>query len=165
MNSVSKGNVDLVSAGLAMISVAYGLARFAYGLFLPELREAFDLDASVLGVIGAGSYVGYCGAIVISLAYTSRVGPRSMIVAAGSTAVVGMTVISTASNALFLAVGVIVAGSSTGLASPPMTEAVSKMVEYRRQDRANALINSGTSVGVALSGPVALLATGQWRLA
>ena len=34
-----------------------------------------------------------------------------------------------------------------------------------RQDRANTLINSGTSVGVAISGPVALLAVDQWRLA
>jgi hypothetical protein len=33
------------------------------------------------------------------------------------------------------------------------------------QDRANALINSGTSVGVALSGPAALLVTEQWRIA
>ncbi len=165
MNSVARGNVGLVSAGLAMIAVTYGLARFAYGLFLPELREAFDLDASVLGAIGAGSYVGYCGAIVVSLVYTSKVGPRSMIIAAGLTAIVGMIVIAAAPNTLFLAIGVVVAGSSTGLASPPMAEAVSKMVEYQGQDRANALINSGTSVGVALSGPVALLATGQWRLA
>ncbi|MGB3632885.1 MAG: MFS transporter [Rubrobacteraceae bacterium] len=162
---MAKCSVGLVSAGLAMIAVTYGLARFAYGLFLPELRKAFDLDASILGAIGAGSYAGYCGAIVISLVYTSRVGPRSMIIAAGLTAVVGMTVISTAPNALFLAFGVIVAGSSTGLASPPMAEAVSKIVDHPGQDRANALINSGTSVGVALSGPVALLATGQWRLA
>jgi predicted MFS family arabinose efflux permease len=33
------------------------------------------------------------------------------------------------------------------------------------QDRANALINCGTSVGVALSGPAALLVGGQWRIA
>jgi DHA1 family inner membrane transport protein len=33
------------------------------------------------------------------------------------------------------------------------------------QDRANALINSGTSIGVTLSGPAALLLTEQWRIA
>lgn len=42
-----------------MIAVTYGLARFAYGLFVPQLREAFDLSPSQLGVIGAGSYAGY----------------------------------------------------------------------------------------------------------
>ena len=47
-----------------MIAVTYGLARFAYGLFLPEMRESLDLSETVLGLIGAGSYAGYCLAIV-----------------------------------------------------------------------------------------------------
>lgn len=157
--------LGLVPAGLAMIAVTYGLARFAYGLFLPEIREAFGLDAALLGLIGSGSYVGYCAAIAVSLIYTSRVGPRFMVAAAGGTAVVGMALIAAAPSAPLLAAGVLVAGSSTGLASPPMVEAVSRAFEGNRQDRANTLINSGTSVGVALSGPVALAAVGQWRLA
>ncbi len=161
----ARGTFGLVPAGLAMIAVTYGLARFAYGLFLPELREAFGLNAAVLGLIGSGSYVGYCAAITISLVYTSKVGPRFMAVAAGLTAVVGMALVAAAPNAPFLAAGVLIAGSSTGLASPPMAEAVSKVFDGSRQDRANTLINSGTSVGVALSGPVALVAAGQWRLA
>jgi hypothetical protein len=56
-----------------------------------------------------------------------------------------------------LALGVLVAGSTSGLASPPMGEAVATAIPEGSQDRANALINSGTSVGVALSGPAALL--------
>lgn len=155
----------LVAPGLALIAVTYGLARYAYGLFLPEMREAFDLSPSLLGVIGAGSYLGYCAAIVISLVYTSRTGPRRMAVAAGAVAVVGMTVVASAPAAWVLALGILVAGSSTGLASPPMGEAVARSIRKGLQDRANALINCGTSVGVALSGPAALLMTGQWRLA
>lgn len=31
-----------------------------YGLFVPQLRETFDLTPSLLGVIGSGSYLGYC---------------------------------------------------------------------------------------------------------
>lgn len=155
----------LVAPGLALIAVTYGLARFAYGLFLPEMREAFDLPPSLLGVIGSGSYLGYCVAVVISLVYTSKTGPRWMAVAAGAVAVVGMAVVAGAPAAWVLAVGILVAGSSTGLASPPMGEAVARSIRNSLQDRANALINCGTSVGVALSGPVALLLTGHWRLA
>ena len=46
-----------------------------------------------------------------------------------------------------------------------MAEAVARSIRHSLQDRANTLINCGTSVGVALSGPAALLMTGQWRLA
>jgi hypothetical protein len=43
------GMTWLVAPGLAMIAVTYGLARFAYGLFLPEMRQAFGLSETVLG--------------------------------------------------------------------------------------------------------------------
>lgn len=148
-----------------MIAVTYGLARFAYGLFLPEMRESLDLSESVLGLIGAGSYAGYCFAILGALVFTSRAGPRFMAIAAGAVAVVGMAAVAGAPAAWVLALGVLVAGSSSGLASPPMGEAVATSIPEESQDRANALINSGTSVGVALSGPAALLVTEQWRIA
>lgn len=160
-----EGVAWLVAPGLALIAVTYGLARFAYGLFLPEMREAFDLSPSLLGAIGAGSYLAYSVAIVIALVYTSRTGPRRMAVAAGVAAVAGMAAVAVAPAAWVLALGILVAGASTGLVSPPMAEAVARSVPDGLQDRANALINSGTSVGVALSGPAALLLAGQWRLA
>jgi predicted MFS family arabinose efflux permease len=148
-----------------MIAVTYGLARFAYGLFLPEMRESLDLSETVLGLISAGSYAGYCFAILVALVFTSRTGPRFMAVAAGAVAVVGMATVAGAPTAWVLALGVLVAGSSSGLASPPMGEAVATSIRAESQDRANALINSGTSIGVALSGPAALLVTEQWRIA
>jgi predicted MFS family arabinose efflux permease len=155
----------LVAPGLAMIAVTYGLARFAYGLFLPEMRESLDLSDSALGLIGAGSYAGYCLAVLGALVFTSRTGPRFMAVAAGAVAVVGMATVAWSPTAWVLALGVLVAGSSSGLASPPMGEAVATSIPEELQDRANALINSGTSIGVAISGPAALLLTEQWRVA
>ena len=154
----------LVAPGPAMIAVTYGLARFAYGLFLPERRKSLDLSESVLGLIGADSYAGYCFAVLGALVFTSRAGPRLMAAAAGAVAVVGMTTVASAPTAWWvLALGVLVAGSSSGLASPPMGEAVATTVSEESQDRANALINSGTSIGVAHSGPAALLVAEQWR--
>ena len=74
----SGGITWLVAPGLATIAVTYGLARFAYGLFLPEMRESLDLSDSVLGLIGAGSYAGDRLAVLGALVLTSRSGPRLM---------------------------------------------------------------------------------------
>jgi predicted MFS family arabinose efflux permease len=161
-----RGNITwLVAPGLALIAVTYGLARFAYGLFLPEMREALDLSEAVLGLIGASSYAGYCIAILVALLFTSRTGPRFMAVAAGAVAVVGMVAVASAPAAWVLALGILIAGSASGLASPPMGEAVVTSIREEFQDRANTLINSGTSVGVTLSGPAALLVAERWRVA
>src|ERR671916_1508892 len=107
--SGEEGIAWLVAPGLALIAVTYGLARFAYGLFLPEMREAFDLSPSLLGLIGAGSYLGYCVAVVISLIYTSRTGPRLMAVVAGAVAGAGMATVASSPTAWMLALGILVA--------------------------------------------------------
>lgn len=155
----------LAAAGLSMIAVCYGLARFAYGLFVPAFREEFGLGAAAAGTIASSSYAGYCLAIVAATFATVRWGPRPVATAAGLAAVAGTGLIAWAPNVALLAVGVVVGGSSTGLASPPLADAVSRWVHAQRADRVQSVVNAGTGLGVLVSGPVALLLSGNWRFA
>lgn len=159
------GTLRLTAAGLCLIAVCYGLARFAYGMFLPAFRAEFGLDPQTAGAIASGSYIAYCVAIVVSTILTPRLGARVVVVSAGVVAAVGTAVVAVAPNALVLAAGVLLAGSSTGIASPPLAHAVALFVRSGVRDRTQTVINAGTGAGVALAGPVALLTVGQWRLA
>jgi predicted MFS family arabinose efflux permease len=159
------GTVWLAAAGLAMIAVCYGLARFAYGLFVPAFTAEFRLDAATAGAIASGSYAAYCVAIVVATVATARWGPRSVAIAAGLAAAAGTALIAGAPNAAVLAAGVVVGGSSTGLASPPLAAAVIRWVPAQRADRVQTVVNAGTGLGVIVSGPVALLLSTSWRLA
>lgn len=160
-----RNETRLILAGTLLIGVSYGLGRFAYGLFLPSMREDVGLSSAMAGVIGSGAYVGYCVAILLSALLVERLGARLVSVVAALIAAAGMVVISVSTSPLLLAGAILLAGTSTGLASPPMAQAVSQAIPEARQSRANTLINAGTSLGVAVSGPVAFLATGQWRIA
>ena len=155
----------LAAAGLSLIAVCYGLARFAYGLFLPVLTEEFGLDGAVAGIIASSSYIAYCVAVVAATAATALWGPRAVAVAAGITAAAGTGLIAAAGSTAILAVGVVIAGSSTGLASPPLADAVAHWVTADRADRMQTAVNAGTGLGVMVSGPVALLTGQNWRLA
>jgi predicted MFS family arabinose efflux permease len=157
--------VSLICAGTALIGVCYGFARFAYGLFAPVFQRQFTLDAALLGTIGAGSYVGYGIAITAGFVLTNRFGPRVVAAAAGLLAAVGTALVAVSVNGVMLAVGILVAGSSTGLASPPMAEAIARAVDSARQDRAQSVVNAGTGIGVLLSGPIAMVLLGDWRFA
>jgi predicted MFS family arabinose efflux permease len=157
--------VWLAGAGLSLIAVCYGLARFAYGLFLPVLREDFRLSGSTAGAIAASSYAGYCVAIVAATVLTTRFGARPVAVAAGVTATVGTGLIAAAGSTGVLVVGVVIAGSSTGLASPPLADAVAHAVTPNRRDRVQTVVNAGTGLGVMVSGPVALVVGESWRVA
>ena len=153
------------AVGFGLIAVCYGFARFAFGLFLPQIDGDLSLGPSLSGVISGGSFAGYCIAIVASAILTERFGARAVATGAAIVAALGMAGIALAPSPLILAGAVVVAGSSTGLASPPMATAVAATVRRNRQDMTNTVINAGTSAGVALSGPAALAIAGQWRLA
>lgn len=155
----------LTGAGLSLIAVSYGLARFAYGLFMPVFRTEFDLDAATAGAIAAGSYVSYSVAIVLSTVLTPRFGARRAAIAAGIIATAGILMIAAAPSTFVLATGVLIAGSSTGVASPPLAHAVAHTVGPSVRDRTQTVINAGTGVGVAVAGPIALLTLEQWRSA
>lgn len=157
--------VRIGTLGFGLIAVCYGFARFAFGMFLPQIDADLGLGSALGGVISGGSFGAYCVGIVASAMLTERLGARTIAMAAAVVAAVGMAGIALAPSPLFLAAAVMVAGSSTGLASPPMAAAVASAVRSERQELTNTTINAGTSAGVALSGPVALAMVGQWRLA
>ncbi|MGV0604171.1 MFS transporter [Mycolicibacterium sp. XJ1904] len=155
----------LVGAGTALIACCYGFGRFSYGLFGPVFGETFRLSPTITGVIGAGSYIGYCAAITASLLLTDRIGPRRVAVAAGVVATLGISIVALAPSAYVLAVGVLVAGCSTGIVSPPLAAAVAQHVPPNTAERAQTVVNGGTGIGVVLSAPIALLLLSHWRAA
>lgn len=157
--------VRLAGAGVALIAVCYGLARFAYGLYVPVFRAEFSLDAGAAGAIASGSYVAYCAAIIASTLLTARLGARAVAIGAGVVATVGVVIVAAAPTPAILAVGVLVAGSSTGVASPPLADAVARGVSEARRARVQAVVNAGTGVGVAVAGPIALVTPDHWRAA
>lgn len=155
----------LTAVGLGLIAVCYGLARFAYGLFLPAFSAEFGMSSALAGTIAAGSYLAYCVGVIAGTVATTRWGAKRTAISAGLVAAGGIAVIALAADALLLAIGVLVAGSSTGIASPPLAHAVAAAVPASRRDRVQATINAGTGVGVLVAGPVAVAAQESWRIA
>ena len=154
-----------VLPGAAMIAVTFGLARYGYGLLLPEMQAAFDLSPTAAGLISSGTYLTYLAANVGVVWVTSRLGPRVAIGLAAALAAIGMAVIAGAGSAPVLAAGVLVSGAAAGLAFPPYADLVARCVDPRRRDLAWSTISSGTGWGVAIAGPIAIVAGDQWRVA
>lgn len=153
-----------VLPGVAMIAVTFGLARYGYGLLLPEMQLELALSSGAAGLISSGTYLSYLVANIAVVWVTTRYGPRAAIGMATVLAALGMTTIAVAQDALVLAIGVLVAGAAAGLAFPPYAELVAGRVRRTRRDLAWSTISSGTGWGVALAGPIAIAAGQQWRL-
>ena len=153
----------LVVSGVAVIAVTYGLARYGYGLYLPQFRTAFGLSPSTAGAIGASSYVGYCGAAVAASCLVGGGWARQALWAAGGSAALGSLLVAVAWNGSSLAAGALIAGSGAGAATPALVAAVAGTVPLADQPRAQGLVNGGTGAGVVGGGLLVLSIPGAWR--
>ena len=157
------GRLNLVAASFALTALAYGLARFAYGLLLPRIRDDLALSTSAAGWIGGGAFAAYCLGIVLAFLLGGRLGPRRVAMLAGLAATAGMALAAAAASGRVLGLAITLTGLSTGLASPPLAAAVTRRFDEGDRPKANGAINAGTAAGIVLSGLATLATAGAWR--
>jgi predicted MFS family arabinose efflux permease len=155
----------VASAGIGVVGASFGMARYGYGLLLPDIRAGYGLTSGALGLIAAGSYLAYLIASAAVGPLAARLGPRRLVVLGGSCATIGMLLAGLSHTPLVLAVGVLVGGASSGLVFPPFSDAVEALVAPARRARTLAAVSSGTGYGVAIAVPIALVAGSAWRSA
>jgi predicted MFS family arabinose efflux permease len=154
----------LAVAGSATVATAFGMARYGYGLLLPDIQHDLVLGVSTLGVIGTLAYVTYLLATALVTRCVERAGPRATVGAGGLLAVAGTIVVALADGPVLLGAGVAVAGASAGLVFAPFGDAVHRLPPDARA-RTLATISCGTGWGVAVAAPIAILTGDAWRTA
>ncbi|MDF1604744.1 MFS transporter [Nocardioides sp. YIM 152315] len=151
--------------GTSMIAVTFGLARYGYGLLLPDMKSDLGIGPGTAGLISSLGYLAYLVANAAVVPLASRLGTRVAVAGAAASAAAGMGVIAVAHHTWAVAAGVLVAGAAAGMAFPPYADIVDRHVDAPRRAVVWSTISSGTGWGVALAGPVAILAGDQWRVA
>jgi predicted MFS family arabinose efflux permease len=165
-NSSSFASVGLALGGCASVAVAFGFARYGFGLFVPVFHEEFGLNSLSIGAIASGTYVVYLASLIGAGVATALWGPRLPVLVGNLSAFIGLTVVAFASSAGQLVVGLLIAAGSSGWVWAPFADAVVLGVPFALRDRVLAVIASGTAFGLVMAGPLALLGDrpGAWRL-
>lgn len=155
----------LGAAGFCAIAVSFGPARAGYGLFLPDFRDEFGLSIQLAGLVASGLQAGYLVSLVAVGLLVARVGPRAPILLGMLAAGLGMAVVAWAPGAIWLAAGIVVAGTSAGWSWAPYNDAVDDEVAPGLQGRVLSVISTGTTFGVLILGVAAFAAGPSWRTA
>ncbi|WP_136064937.1 MFS transporter [Modicisalibacter radicis] len=163
MKPLSSTGFALLGAGL--IAIGYGLARFAFGLFVPPIRDELGLAPDTIGVIGALPLISFLLATLVAPLTTHYLGARNAAVLSGAFGVGGLALISQATGALSLGAGVFACGICTGLMMPALTAAMQALVKRSLHGRVSSVMNAGTSIGVVVAVPTVLFLAGAWRFA
>lgn len=151
--------------GASLIAISYGLARFAFGLFVPPIRTELGLTPDLIGIIGALPLISFLLASLVAPFAADRLGARNTAVLSGGFGAVGLALIGQASGAVSLGVGVFACGICTGLMMPALTAAMQVLVDRSMHGRVSSVMNAGTSIGVMVAVPAVLFMAGIWRYA
>ncbi|KTR91416.1 MFS transporter [Pantoea dispersa] len=160
-----KASLRLTLSGFMLIAVTYGLARFAWGMMMPQVAQQISFSPRASGMLAACSYLAYCLATPGATLLLASWGVRSTAIMAALTAMLGLLLLAAASSAWLIAGGLFIAGLGAGLASPALASAVSRKIDASLQTAANTLINAGTGAGIIVSVPIFMLVPGGWRAA
>ena len=122
--TAAPGAFRVASAGIGVVGASFGMARYGYGLLLPDIRASYGLTSGALGLIAAGSYLAYLAASAAVGPLATRLGARRLVVLGGCCATIGMLLAGLSATPLVLALGVLVGGASCGLVFPPFSDAI-----------------------------------------
>ena len=151
--------------GSAVVGVAFGMARYAYGLTLPDVRSEFGLSELLLGLIASGTFAGYLVGLLSAPWLSARSGPRAPTTVGGLCGVVGAATVALAPSPGILAAGAVLSGSAAGWVWSPYSDIVSRVAPRRHQPTLLAVITTGTSLGLIALAALGLLASlVSWRL-
>ncbi|RUR30418.1 MFS transporter [Vreelandella andesensis] len=156
-------NMGFALFGAALVAISYGLARFAFGLFVPSISAELELTAYLVGIIGALPFISFVLFTLVAPLAADRLGARNLAVLSGGFGVAGLVLISQSSSALSLGVGVFVCGICTGLMMPALTAAMQALVSRTMHGRVSSIMNAGTSVGIIVAVPTVIFLANAWR--
>lgn len=149
--------------GASLIAMSYGLARFAFGLYVPDMRADLGLSPEVIGRVGALPYVSFCLASLCAAGIVDRLGARGAALTACAFGVGGLLIMSRSQDAWTLAAGVFACGFCTGLMMPALSGGMHAAIRPSVHGRVGAIMNAGTSLGVIVAVPTAMFMATQWR--
>jgi predicted MFS family arabinose efflux permease len=158
----------LAAAGFVATAIAFGPARMGFGLFLPAFREDFALSTTLAGLVASGGFLAFLLALPLTAWLATRIGQRAPVVAGALSATAGFTLVAVASGSTALAAGIALAGASAGFCWAPFNDAAERVVPPVARAGALSAVSTGTTLGVAAAGALALGVTFgafEWRTA
>ncbi len=156
---------------VAMLAVfgCIGLGRLALGMLLPSMGADLGLSYSQMGMISAGNFIGYLGAVLFCGWMVRRLSARTMIACGLLTVAASMMLISRTSHYPTILALYVLTGVGSGTANIPVMGLVAHWFKARSRGRAGGLLMAGNGFAIMLSGVLIPLLTASqgaagWRL-
>ena len=159
----------IVVVGTLTIMSCLGLARFAFGMLLPSMREALQMSYDEMGLLGTANFCGYLVAVGFAPLVLRRITPRLLISCSLLLIAFCMVLISYSTSYTGVLILYTIVGIGSGFANIPLMSLVSYWFSRERRGRAAGFMVIGSGFAIIFSGFLIPLLNDQygdvgWRL-
>jgi MFS family permease len=142
----------IVLAGALTIFSCFGLARFAFGMLLPAMRDGLGLSIDAMGFLSTGNFAGYLVAVGLAPLALRYITPRKLVT--GSLLVIGLCLIVISRTSTYWLLGGLytVIGMGGGFANVPVMALVSRWFRRERRGQAAGMMIMGNGTAIILTG-------------
>jgi len=142
----------IVFVGTLTIVACLGLARFAFGMLLPAMRDTLGMSYDQMGFLGTANFAGYLAAVGVTPLLLRRHTPRKMI-SSGLLLIAGCTFCIGLSNSYpSILIFYTLVGIGSGFANIPLMVLVSYWFRSDQRGRAAGLIVIGSGFAIIFAG-------------
>lgn len=142
----------IVALGFLVIFSSLGLARFAYGVFLPGMQNGLGLSYERLGFIGTSNFAGYLFAVVVTPFLIRRFQHRATI--STGLLLIGICLFSISRSSSYITILVLftLVGVGSGFATVSMMVLLPHWFRSQQRGKAAGIICGGSGLGIIVSG-------------
>ena len=142
----------VVLVGTLTIFACLGLARFAFGMLLPAMREALGMSYDEMGFLGTANFSGYLAAVAVVPLLLRRFSPRQLIASGLALIAICMFGIAAGESYLLILFLYSCVGIGSGIANIPIMVLVSFWFRRDKRGMAAGLIVVGSGFAIMFSG-------------
>jgi MFS family permease len=168
MVRVLKEHKGIVLVGLLGVFACLGLARFAFGMILPDMQINLHMNATQAGIVGSANFTGYFLGLFVVGRWYAKFGPRNLIFLSLLAQAVGMLSMALSSNYLIASAFFVFTGFFGALANISIMTFIAQSVPLHMKGRATGIVMMGIGLSVILSGiitpTVSALVENPWRI-
>ena len=142
----------IVFTGILTLFSCLGLARFAFGMLLPNMRDGLGLAYDQMGYLGTGNFVGYLFSVAITPTVLRILRPRITISIGLLLIAISLAGMSQSGSFWQLLILYVVTGVGSGLANISTMVLIAHWFRREKRGLAAGLMVFGNGVGIIFSG-------------
>ena len=142
----------IVFAGMLTLFSCLGLARFAFGVILPGMREGLSLAYDQMGYLGTGNFVGYLFSVAITPTLLKLWRPRITMVSGLTLIALTLAGMSQSGTFIQLLALYTLTGIGSGLANIATMVLIAHWFRREKRGRAAGLMVLGNGVAIIFAG-------------